>query len=140
MSTHQPTGSIQFLMCDSTEVLRISRDGITANPDVPVDEIASRVLELLDENIKTLVKRAVEAERNKVAQWMMARGYATGHGDTVNDLLKELEWQVKEQEREACAQVCENMSLEWQNQPNIAQAELATIMDCAKTIRARGEK
>ena len=43
-------------------------------------------------------------------------------------------------EREACAQVCENMSLEWQNQPNIAQAELATIMDCALAIRARGEK
>ena len=43
-------------------------------------------------------------------------------------------------EREACAQVCENMSLEWQNQPNIAQAELATIMDCALAIRTRGEK
>ena len=43
-------------------------------------------------------------------------------------------------EREACAKVCENMSLEWQDQPNIAQAELATIMDCALAIRARGEK
>ena len=43
-------------------------------------------------------------------------------------------------EREACAKVCENMSLEWQNQPNIAQAELATMMDCALAIRARGEK
>jgi len=104
MTTHQQTGSIQFMMSDSTEVLRISRDGITANPDVPVDEIAAMVLELLEQNIKVLVQRAVEAER------------------------------------EACAQVCENMSLEWQNQPNIAQAELATIMDCALAIRARGEK
>jgi hypothetical protein len=40
--------------------------------------------------------------REKVAQWMMERGYATGHGDTVEDLLKELEWQVTEREREAC--------------------------------------
>ena len=68
MSTHQPTGSIQFLMGDSTEVLRISRDGITANPDVPVDEIASRVLELLEQNIRVLVQRAVEAEREACAQ------------------------------------------------------------------------
>jgi hypothetical protein len=80
------------------------------------------------------------AERNKVAQWMIDRSYATGHGDTVEDLLKELAQSVREEERELCAQVCENMSLEWQNQPNIAQAELATIMDCALAIRARGEK
>lgn len=68
MTTHQPTGSIQFLMGDSTEVLRISKEGITANPDVPVDEIASRVLELLEWNIKLLVQRAVEAEREACAQ------------------------------------------------------------------------
>ena len=37
-----------------------------------------------------------QAERNKVAQWMIQRSYATGHGDTVEDLLKELEWQAKE--------------------------------------------
>jgi len=36
------------------------------------------------------------AEREKVAQWMMQRGYATGHGDTIEDLLAELDWQIKE--------------------------------------------
>ncbi len=36
------------------------------------------------------------AERNKLAQWMMARGYATGHGDSIEDLLQELEWQIAE--------------------------------------------
>jgi hypothetical protein len=44
------------------------------------------------------------AEREKVAAWMMRQGYATGHGDTVEDLLKELEWQIEERirnEREA---------------------------------------
>jgi hypothetical protein len=44
------------------------------------------------------------AERNKIAQWIMARGYSTGHGDTVEDLLKELELTVREEERELCAQ------------------------------------
>lgn len=40
-------------------------------------------------------------------------------------------------EREACAQVCDAMRLEWADQPNIAQAERATMIDCAAAIRAR---
>jgi hypothetical protein len=34
------------------------------------------------------------AERNKLAAWMQAQGYATGHGDTTEDLLEELEREV----------------------------------------------
>lgn len=41
-----------------------------------------------------------------LARWMIQRGYATGHGDTVEDLLVELEWQVAEREREAVLRVC----------------------------------
>jgi hypothetical protein len=33
--------------------------------------------------------------RERVAQWMIQRGYATGHGDTVEDLLVELEGQAR---------------------------------------------
>lgn len=47
-------------------------------------------------------KKMVELEREKVAAWMMQRGYATGHGDTIEDLLQELDWQVAERERKAC--------------------------------------
>ena len=78
------------------------------------------------------------AERNKLAAWMMARGYATGHGDSIEDLLQELDWQIAENwtrgmvngveaEREACAKVCEdkNTLLAW---PTYAAA-----------IRARGQ-
>jgi hypothetical protein len=77
-------------------------------------------------------------ERNKLAAWMMARGYATGHGDSIEDLLQELDWQIAENwtrgmvngveaEREACAKVCEdkNTLLAW---PTYAAA-----------IRARGQ-
>jgi hypothetical protein len=42
-------------------------------------------------------------------------------------------------EREACARVCESLSLEWEDQPDIAQAELATMMDCALAVRARSQ-
>ena len=72
------------------------------------------------------VTRAVLAERNKVAQWMIQRSYATGHGDTVEDLLKELEWQVQE----ACAKVCDKYDDE-------RYANAADL--CANAIRARGQ-
>jgi hypothetical protein len=45
---------------------------------------------------------AQSVERNKLAAWMMAQGYATGHGDTIEGLLDELRWQVRESERKAC--------------------------------------
>mgnify|MGYP000314193529 CR=1 FL=1 len=62
------------------------------------------------------VRAAFAAERNKLAQWMIDRGYATGHGDTVEDLLDELDWQIAENwtrgmvngvqaEREACIDI-----------------------------------
>jgi hypothetical protein len=34
-----------------------------------------------------------------VAQWMIARSYATGHGDTIEDMLVELEWQAASRTR-----------------------------------------
>ena len=37
-----------------------------------------------------------KASRELVASWMINNGFATGHGDTLEDLLKELTWQVKE--------------------------------------------
>jgi hypothetical protein len=72
------------------------------------------------------------AEREKVAAWMMARGYATGHGDTIEDLLQELDWQIREQEREACAKVCEDIDTEYEGQDVLATW-------CAAAIRARGQ-
>jgi len=52
------------------------------------------------------------AEREKVAQWMLQRGYATGHGNTIEELLQELEWQIREREREACAKAVEDMDVQ----------------------------
>jgi len=88
------------------------------------------------------------AERNKLAAWMMRQGYATGHGDTIEDLLKELEWQIREQEREACAKLCleeaneayhqEAFYLPRGNQGLLRIAEGAKR--CAEAIRARGEQ
>ena len=52
----------------SVEVLRLSKDGIWANPDVPADEAGKLVLEAIDYNIKVLVQKAVEDEREACAK------------------------------------------------------------------------
>jgi NAD(P)H-dependent flavin oxidoreductase YrpB (nitropropane dioxygenase family) len=43
-----------------------------------------------------LVEEAAKAQREKVAAWMVAHGFATGHGDTLEDLLRELSPQIKD--------------------------------------------
>jgi hypothetical protein len=72
-------------------------------------------------------------EREKVANWMVERSYATGHGDTVEDLLKELDWQAAEREREACAKFCDVLA----THPEYA-SQVTKL--AAMAIRARGEK
>ena len=84
------------------------------------------------------------SDKEKLAKWMMAKGYATGHGDSVEDLLQELDWQIAENwnraliagittEREACAKVVEILIPEQTEDGLIGH----TI---AKAIRARGEQ
>ena len=34
--------------------------------------------------------------KQRLAAWMMQQGFATGHGDTAEELLEELDWQVAE--------------------------------------------
>jgi len=73
------------------------------------------------------------AEREKVARWQIGSGYTTGHGETIEDLLVELEWQVRESEREACAKVCEDIDAEYDDEDVLATW-------CAAAIRTRGQK
>ena len=56
----------------STEVLRLSKDGIWANPDIPADAAAKLVLAAMDLQIKALVDKAVEAEREQGQKWFDA--------------------------------------------------------------------
>ena len=45
--------------------------------------------------------RAEAAAREAVAAWMIEHAFATGHGDTLTDLLAELSWQIAEIKRDA---------------------------------------
>ncbi len=63
-------GEIKFVSggVEGTEVLCLSKEGIWANPDVPVDKAAGYVLEALDSYVKKLVNEAVKAEREECAK------------------------------------------------------------------------
>ena len=63
-----------------------------------------------------------------VSQWMMDKGYATGHGTSVVDLLQELEWQVAEREREGI--------IKWL----VDEGFFVKDGPLTDAIRARGEK
>jgi hypothetical protein len=70
-------------------------------------------------------------EREKVAKWMVERSYATGHGDTIEDLLTEINWQAAEREREACRLiVLDNSDAEG----------ICCTDDVLEAFRQRGEK
>ena len=91
------------------------------------------------------------AEREKVAHWMVQRSYATGHGDTLEDLLAELDWQIVDgwnralmngvkTEREECAKLCDDLPVPPYVSDRDAHIWDLTSLDCAAAIRARGQQ
>jgi hypothetical protein len=98
-------------MKHTDDIIRMARE-----VGMPYEYDTGRIIHL--KQLERFAALVAAAERNKVAQWMMTKGYATGHGDTTEDLLQELEWQIAENwtrgmvngveaEREACAKLCE---------------------------------
>ena len=76
--------SIQFYSGSAgVEVLRLSKDGIWANPEIHADDAAKLVLEAIDYNIKVLVQKAVEEEREACAK--VCENYTDNHGGKYAD-------------------------------------------------------
>ena len=84
------------------------------------------------------------SDKETLARWMMQHGYATGHGDTMEDLLAELDIQIVENwnralingvktEREACAKVCDAYDVA----EDVNSSDTAEGISIA--IRARGQ-
>ena len=53
------------------------------------------------DDAQTWAAVAMIVNREKLAKWMISRGYATGRGDTIEDLLRELDWQIEERIKNA---------------------------------------
>jgi phage gp29-like protein len=64
----RPANTVQFYGGPEprTEVLRLSQDGIWANPDIPCDEAAKKVLEAIDGYVKGMVERVREEARQEM--------------------------------------------------------------------------
>jgi hypothetical protein len=120
------------------DIIRMARE----TGDVEVDRRGRETFSYDSHGLERFVALVAAAQREKVAHWMRSMGYATGHGDAIEDLLDHLGTQIAEglkiemlTEREACAKVCEDTTAAW-TQPVYNGA----CMDCATAIRARGNK
>ena len=107
----------------SEDIIRMAREA-----GFKVDWQHADVAEIKAKRYEYFATLVAATGRNKLAAWMMSQGYATGHGDTTEDLLRELEWQIAEREREACSKVVEDYCGAWDDEGYALSA----------TIRARG--
>jgi hypothetical protein len=99
-----------------------------------------RLLQKLKRFFRLAYESGATAQREKVAAWMRSMGYATGHGDTVEDLLDHLGTQIAEgllMEREACAKVCETLR---PSRREFSKLFYDACTASADSIRARGNK
>jgi hypothetical protein len=93
------------------DIIRMAREAGLASIYSACDEPGVRyAYEDWDEELERFFALAAAAQREKLAHWMRNMGYATGHGDTIEDLLDHLGTQIAEgllMERKACAKVAE---------------------------------
>ena len=75
------------------DIIRMARESCDRDK---VDAWHNGFWVITQEELERFVALVAAQEREKVAAWMIAKGYATGHGDTTEDLLKELAWQIDE--------------------------------------------
>ena len=87
------------------------------------------------ESLERFAALVAAAERNKLAAWMIQFGFATGHGDTMEELVDALGSEIVDRIKieidvavNAEREVCDDL---WQ--------EDSTAYDCREAIRARGE-
>lgn len=84
---------------------------------------------LVDEFLNRFAKLVAAAEREKVERWEIGSGFTPGPENNIEDVLVELEQQIREDEREACAKLVEALNDGLRTQP--------TKDECATAIRAR---
>lgn len=114
------------------DIMRMARE----TGDIETDRRGRETFSYDSYGLERFAALVAAAEREKVAHWMRNCGYATGHGDAIEDLLDHLGTQIAEgleaevlMEREACADICDqHASIE-----GVAQR-------CAAEIRKRGNK
>ena len=88
------------------------------------------------------------SEKETVANWMMANGFSTGHGDSVANMLNELAWQINQRvdqrvaraidaERVAFANLCNKNANDYlsEGQNEAARAAVALAVLTLEKVR-----
>jgi hypothetical protein len=111
---------------------------------VGAERAGSSSFVIFNEELEAFAKLVAAHERNKLAAWMIQFGFATGHGDTLEELCDALGTEIVdridgevEAEREACAMVCEKLPAPDIYDDSDKSMWDVTCMDCAEAIRAR---
>jgi hypothetical protein len=122
------------------DIIRMAREALNG---VTADERKTTDLTPMFARFYTLI---VAAEREKLAHWMRSLGYATGHGDTIEQMLDHLGTQISEglevevlMEREACAKAADLVAREMDDTNGCPCPRCRTATYVAAAIRARSK-
>lgn len=130
------------------------QNAIRWNCDVALNPAVSEDARKLQEQARAEAQREVEEApklamtmgREAVAQWMIERSYATGHGETIDDLLGELRFAVRAEALREAAEIAEDATEDSSRGDHPydggsgSQGYFQACRDIAATIRALIEK
>ena len=81
---------------NKTQVLNELLDCYEVSDSLDIPDLCERVWDAAIAHVHPQIEAKTRAEcLEQVAAWAINQGFATGHADTLLDLLKELEWQIK---------------------------------------------
>jgi len=73
-------------MIDRLDIIRMAQESGFMEASHPYNPWSAHT-----DQIEAFADLVAAHEREKVAKWMSERGYATGHGDTIEELLTEID-------------------------------------------------
>ena len=85
---------------DTSKVIRYGKEaGLIPTGDFSITKL-EHFVSLIQKDLHELYSSRLNAvaliQREKLVRWMMERGYATGHAESIEELLLQLEWQINE--------------------------------------------
>lgn len=106
---------------DKNDVIQLGKEAgiipIQSFSMINLENFAALIENKLHQTYEERLHAVEVIQREKLVRWMVQHGYATGHGDSIEELLFELKWQINERisilaaaEREACAALCDKIS------------------------------
>lgn len=97
-------------MIDDATIKKIAKECWPDLPDHWWDRKDGAVWNATSAFAKACYAAGQQEQKNKVSEYIMQKGFAAGHGDTITDLLDELFVQAKDAQRESDAKLCDRFA------------------------------